>query len=105
MGKDSNRSERKINEGNHSDKDRSREHKKRRKHEEDDESLHRKHKHRKKGKDKGRPKDRSGERRLQVVDDDPKNDIWKEKDLTEDGEKVCIFQCNDNAHRSQLSRS
>jgi hypothetical protein len=55
-----------------------------RKKNEDDESHHRKHKHRKKEK----RRDRSGERKLELVDDDPPDDVWKEKDLTEDGERV-----------------
>jgi hypothetical protein len=90
MGRgDIKRSECKMNEGNHSDKDGNREDKKRRKHEDDDD-LHRKHKHRKKGKDKGRHKDRTSEHSLEVVED-PKDDIWREKDLTKDGEKVRLI--------------
>jgi len=74
----------------HTDKDRNSEHKKRRKHDDDeDESLHRKHKHRKK--DKVRHKERTGERRLGAVDDNPKDDVLGEKDLSEDEERVRGF--------------
>lgn len=90
MGKEEdNDSERKKDE-DYPNKDRNREHKKRRKHEDDDdESFH--HKHRKKAKDKEKHQERSGKHKLEVVDNDPQDDIWLERDPTEDGERVRGF--------------
>ena len=85
---ESNHSEREKNEDRH-DKDRHSNHKRRRKHEDgEDESYHRKHKTRKKGKDREKHRDRSGERKMEVVDGDLKDGIWRERDITEEGERV-----------------
>lgn len=60
------------------DHDSERKNKKRRKHEDDS----RKHKHRKKGSDS----------KLQIVDDDPNDDdMWVEKNIDMDGERVSII--------------
>jgi hypothetical protein len=60
------------------DKNSERKSRKRRKHEEDGG----KHKHRRKGSDS----------KLQIVDDDPNDeDMWVEKNIDMDGEKVSLF--------------
>lgn len=66
-----------------------RKHKKRRKHEDDgeEEGSHRKHKHRKKDGEKRR--DKGGESRMEIVDDNPSDDnLWVEKDIDMGGERV-----------------
>jgi len=84
----------KHKEKKHKDKDSDREHKKRRKHDGDDEDGHRKHKHRKREKEVNR--DRDGENKMEIVDDDPKDDGWKDKDITMDGERVRQFFSSNN---------
>ncbi|KAF9454844.1 hypothetical protein P691DRAFT_770356 [Macrolepiota fuliginosa MF-IS2] len=63
------------------DRDTDRKHKKRRKHENDYEGSSRKHKHRKK--DGGKKEDH-----LSIVDDDADEDMWVEKNIDMDGERV-----------------
>lgn len=66
------------------DRDSDRKHKKRRKHEDDYEGSKRKHKHRKRNKgDKGE--------KLSIVDDDVNDDdMWVEKNIDMDGERVRV---------------
>ncbi|KAF9534534.1 CwfJ C-terminus 1-domain-containing protein-like protein [Crepidotus variabilis] len=68
------------------------EHKKRRKREEEEGDVgHRKHKHRKKekkDKKKEPSRDSEGENRMDIVDDDLEAEVWRDKDLTMDGERV-----------------
>lgn len=81
--------EKKHKERKHKDNDPDREHRKRRKHggEDEEDTHHRKHKHRKKEKEKHR--DRVGEDKMGIIDDDMKdNDLWREEDITMDGERV-----------------
>ncbi|KAJ3512300.1 hypothetical protein NLJ89_g3592 [Agrocybe chaxingu] len=65
----------------HKDKDRDHKHKKRRKHEEEEDDY-RKHKHQK------RERDRDDENKMEIVDDDARDDGWVEKDISMDGERI-----------------
>lgn len=73
--------------------DHHRKHKKRRRHEDDDEGSrhHGKHKHSRK--DKESKRDAQGENKMTIVDDDPNDkDLWVEKDIGMDGERVSHYQ-------------
>ena len=64
----------------HRDSDTDRKHKKRRKHDDnDDVDRYRKHKHRKRDKDEGK---------VNIVDDGDDENLWVEKDMDMDGERV-----------------
>lgn len=90
MGREESKHSEREKNGDSHDKDRHNDHKRRWKPEDgEDESYHRKHKSRKKGKDREKHMDRSGERKLEVVDDS-KDDIWRERVITEEGEKVIL---------------
>ncbi|KAF6757552.1 CwfJ C-terminus 1-domain-containing protein-like protein [Ephemerocybe angulata] len=76
------------------DTHRSKKHKEHRDRGSDDEGRHRKHKH-KKGKDGDREKGKGSSRAkesshigMQIVDDDPDDRVWAEKDITMEGERV-----------------
>lgn len=70
----------------HKDSDPDRKHKKRAREDEEGKSR-KKHKHRKG--DKGKERDKRGEHKVEIVDDDPNDEgLWVEKDITMDGERV-----------------
>jgi len=71
----------------HKDSDPDRKHKKRAREDEEGKGSRKKHKHRKS--EKGKERDKKGEHKVEIVDDDPNDEgMWVEKDITMDGERV-----------------
>ncbi|KAF8967089.1 CwfJ C-terminus 1-domain-containing protein-like protein [Flammula alnicola] len=87
-------SKHKSNNEKHKDSDIERKHKKRHRHEDEDNSgssrkkHHKHHKHRG-DKEKGKGNERSEDKKMEIVDDDPNDEgMWVEKDIGMDGERV-----------------
>jgi hypothetical protein len=75
----------------HREDDPDRKHKKRHRHDDEEESSSRKkhHKHHKKDKEKSKDKKGHAEKKMDIVDDDPNDEnMWQEKDIDMDGERV-----------------
>jgi len=65
--------------------------------------------HHRKHKDRKKEKHRERDSKLMIVDDDTKQSLWQEKDITMDGERVRIwsllFFCRQSSYQNTSHRS